>query len=134
MTTSDRVLVVAVTLVIFLSASLVSSQSFAAFSFSPIGATTGNCPSPVVSSNAAILCPVGSGSSYQMYVSYNGGAYAPLTGAANGVASWNGRTGVVTPAANDYTYAQLASKPTTINCGTASHSNTGLVASSCVIQ
>ena len=34
--------------------------------------------------------------------------------AANGVASFNGRIGTVLPAANDYTFAQLASKPTTI--------------------
>jgi hypothetical protein len=30
------------------------------------------------------------------------------------ISSWNGRTGAILPAANDYTFAQIASKPTTL--------------------
>lgn len=30
------------------------------------------------------------------------------------ISSWNGRTGAIVPAANDYTFAQLASKPSTL--------------------
>lgn len=36
-------------------------------------------------------------------------------GGGAGVSSFNSRTGVVVPLANDYTFAQLASKPTTVS-------------------
>src|ERR1700753_1581787 len=36
-------------------------------------------------------------------------------GGGAGVASFNGRSGVVVPLANDYTFAELASKPTTVS-------------------
>ena len=37
-------------------------------------------------------------------------------------------------AANDYSYSQLSSPPTTISCTTAQQSNSGLTASGCTIK
>ena len=50
------------------------------------------------------------------------------------VIAFNGRSGNVLPAADDYKYSDLANKPTSISCGTATHSNTGFTASQCSLQ
>jgi hypothetical protein len=44
---------------------------------------------------------------------YNGTAWDKVDN-TDAIASWNGRTGAVVPAANDYTFAQIGSKPTTL--------------------
>jgi hypothetical protein len=103
--------------ILVLAASLhiptVKAQSYGADGIGPIAPTVSNCPAAL--SGFAMLCPVGSGTSFQLYISYNGGAYAPLVG-ANVVTSVFGRTGAVVATAGDYSYAQLASPPTTVNC------------------
>ena len=45
---------------------------------------------------------------------YNGTAWDKVDN-TDAIASWNGRTGAVMPAANDYTFAQIGSKPTTLS-------------------
>lgn len=53
-----------------------------------------------------------------LWISLSGGTFTQLGAASSaGVTSFNGRTGAVVPTANDYTYSQLASPPTTVNCG-----------------
>jgi len=71
-----------------------------------------------------------------IYVALNGGPFQKATAAvASGVSSWNGRTGAVLPAANDYSYSQLSGKPTTVSCTTYTISNTGGISfSGCTIQ
>jgi hypothetical protein len=93
--------------------SLLHAQSYGALGSGPIAPTVANCPAG--QTGLAMLCPVGSGTTYQMYVSYNGGAYAPLV-AAGAVTSVFGRTGAVVATSGDYSYAQLSSPPTTVNC------------------
>lgn len=111
------------------------SQSYGGLGIGPIAPTSASCPSPT--SGQAILCPVGSGTSYQVYVSYSGGIYAPLTGAVTiPVTSVFGRTGAIVSVSGDYSYSQLASPPTTISCTTASLSTGSsgtLTASGCTI-
>ena len=54
----------------------VSAQSFGVSGIGPIAPTVAQCPAGLPS--FALICPVGSGTSYQFYVSFNGGAYIPL--------------------------------------------------------
>lgn len=71
------------------------SQSYGGLGIAPIAPTVAGCPAGAVST--AMLCPVGSASTYAMYVSYNGGVYQPLVPPAPaGVTSVNGKTGTVT--------------------------------------
>lgn len=44
---------------------------------------------------------------------YNGAAWDKVDN-TDAISSWNGRVGAITPAANDYTFAQIGSKPTTV--------------------
>ena len=71
-----------------------------------------NC---AVSSGATVYCFAGDG----LWISLNGAAFtqAGSGGGTAGVTSFNGRTGAVVSAANDYSYAQLSAHPTAINCG-----------------
>ena len=77
---------------------------------------------------------------YQLYVRYSGAAYQLLVPAASpsgGVTSFAARTGAVVPAANDYSFSQLASPSTTLSCTTAqlsSGSSGTLTASGCTIK
>lgn len=89
----------------------VLGQSYGAVSIGPIAPAVANCPAG--QSGFATLCPVGSGSTYTMYVSYNAAAYQLLVPVSSGVTSFNGRTGAVVPTANDYSYAQLSGLPAT---------------------
>ena len=85
-------------------------------------------PTGATWTNAMALCGTNAG----LYWALNGGTFGPATN--NGVASYNGRTGNVLPAPNDYKFSDLAAKPTALNCSTATHQNTGLQASGCVFQ
>jgi len=88
-----------------------------------------------------LLCPVfpASGQAFlaMSVAGYQSGApfeVGPLA-AGGSVTSWNGRTGAVTPAQGDYSYAQLSSPPTTLSCGTWAISQSGaLTASGCTIK
>ena len=100
-------------------------QQFAATT--PSGALTA-CPAPVSGSN--ILCSVTDG----YYASIAGGTYVKISATAGGVASFNGRSGAVAPAAGDYSYSQLSGLPTTLSCTTVSVTNSGLVALGCTIK
>jgi hypothetical protein len=74
--------------------SSVSAQSFGAIGSGPIAPTVAQCPpSP---SNQAYLCAVGSGTSYQWYTSFAGGAYVAL--AVAGPQGPTGATGAQGPA------------------------------------
>ena len=55
---------------------LLGAQSYSSIGGSPIAPTVAGCT--LSGTGAWQLCPVGSGTSYQMYVSYNGGAYQLL--------------------------------------------------------
>jgi len=63
---------------------------------------------------APAVSPGGQGRIYfdsgsnQFMVSQNGGAYAALGIAGSGVVTFNGRAGAVSPAANDYSFAQIS--------------------------
>lgn len=121
---------IAAFLIIILIAVALVAQSANQFAMTtPNGAVTA-CPAPVSTSN--ILCSVTDG----YYVSVAGAAYAKINVGAQtgGVSSYNGRTGNVLPAANDYKYSDLAGKPTQISCSTSTQGNTGFVASGCTIQ
>lgn len=81
------------------------------------------------------ICPINNSGTLSLALAANGGAFAAYPGAqAIGVTSFNGRTGAVVPTANDYTYAQLATPPSTQNCTTATQSNIGLVTSGCTFK
>lgn len=94
-------------------ATLLYAQSFGAWAAGPIAPTVAQCPPGIL--NNAVYCPVGSGTTFNTYVNYNNLGYVLFGG--SGVASFNGRTGNVLPVAGDYSYAQLSSPPTTVNCG-----------------
>src|SRR5208337_937360 len=105
---------------IVLFAVLVSGQS--SVTYLP-GGLLSACPAPSV--KALIFCNVAGDSANPdgAYVSANGASYFRVSAAAaGGVTSWNGATGAV------------VYKPSTINCSTATQSNTGLAASGCTIQ
>lgn len=111
-------------------------QSYGKLSIGQISPLVTNCPSPDVGS--ATFCPVGSGTSFQTYVSYNGGAYAPLNQPFTvPVTTVFGRTGDIKAQSGDYNYSQLSSPPTSISCPNASLSSgtTGtLNATGCTIK
>ncbi len=71
----------------------VSAQSFGVSGIGPIAPTVAQCPVGIAS--FAFICPVGSGTSFQIYVSYNGGAYIPL--ATQGQQGIPGATGAQGP-------------------------------------
>ena len=108
-------------------------QSYGALGIGPIAPTVASCPA--AQATQATLCAVGSGTSFTMYVAYNGGAYAPLTGATtisgtapivvngstvscptcvtgNVVNSFQGRTGNVNLTKADVTGTGLAATTT----------------------
>ena len=93
-----------------------------------------NCAAPTA--GALLYCNVANdpANADGMYVSANKAPYFKVGASSGGVLSWNGRTGSVMPAANDYSYSQLSSPPTTISCTTAQQSNSGLTASGCTIK
>lgn len=97
----------------------VSAQSYASISLGPIAPTVAQCPAG--QPNTASLCPVGSGASYSMYVSYNGGAYAVLAGGSQtaGVTTFNGRAGAVTLTKADVTGTGLAVATTVTSTATS---------------
>jgi hypothetical protein len=136
-----------------------SVASFGVMGIGPIAPTVAQCPANTANATTplAALCPVGTAAPYQMYVSYNGGAYAPLVGASGGVTSFNGRSGAVVSAAGDYTAAQVtgsnavssvfgrtgavALQTTDVTpllskqaCSTSSLNNAGFTASGCTIN
>jgi hypothetical protein len=81
-----------------------------------VGTHTQCTATPAATPAHADICFAADG----IWLSINGAAFTQLGAAsAVGVTSFNGRTGAVVPSANDYTYSQLASPPTTINCGAA---------------
>lgn len=100
----------------------------------PPGALSG-CPSPAAGVN--ILCSVTDG----YYASIAGSAYVKINATAGGVATFNGRSGNVMPAASDYSFSQIggqitpAQLPATIslNCPTFTQSNTGTTLNKCTI-
>jgi len=87
-------------------------------------------PSGATFTNAMALCATSGG----LYYALNGNATFNPVGAASGVVTFNGRSGPVLPAANDYKYSDLANKPTSLNCSTSNQGNTGLTASGCTFQ
>ena len=82
-------------------------------------------PSGATVTNGAALCPLNLSGQPGLAIALNGSAtftqIFPASGQA-GVQSWNTLTGVVTY------------NPSTVSCTTATHSNTGLTASGCVIK
>lgn len=76
---------------------LLGAQSYSSIGGSPIAPTVAGCT--LSGTGAWQLCPVGSGTSYQMYVSYNGGSYQ-LLGATGpqGPPGATGATGATGPA------------------------------------
>jgi hypothetical protein len=122
-------------LILLVAFGLVLSHSQSSLSISP-GSTLSACPAPAA--KALIHCNVaGDGSNPDGdYVSANGAAYFLVSKVgAGGVTSVFGRTGAVAAAANDYSYAQLSSPPTTVTCSTFTISNTGgLVATGCILK
>lgn len=124
---------------LFLGATLARWDSVKAQSIgvSPSSATTlAGCPAPAA--NFMNFCQVTSDPANPAgaYLTANGAAYFLLQKASgqSGVVTFAGRSGSVIPAQGDYTYGQLNGPPTKLNCSTASHSNTGLTASGCVIN
>ena len=103
------------------------AQQFSAIT--PSGAVTG-CPAPT--SGVNILCSVTDG----YYASVAGAGYVKMTAqAGGGVATYNGRTGNVLPAAGDYTYSQLSSPPTSVDCASWAIAQNGhLSLTSCTIK
>ena len=80
-----------------------------AFGIAPIATTIGGCPPS--GSGQALLCAVGSGSSFQWYQSFSGSTYVPLVS------------------------QQAPLQGNISNCATASISaSTGLVTTKCTIQ
>jgi Collagen triple helix repeat (20 copies) len=71
------------------------APAFGAFGLGPIAATVAGCPTPSASSNQAVICPVGGGASYALYISYNGAAYSVL--GAQGPQGPIGPTGATGP-------------------------------------
>jgi hypothetical protein len=88
-------------IILIFSAVFLLAQSYSSIGGGPIAPALTNCPLSVA--GAWALCPVGSGTSYQMYVSYNAGAYVPLGGTGpagpQGPAGPTGATGPQGPAA-----------------------------------
>jgi hypothetical protein len=88
-------------ILLILCATILLAQSYSALGGSPISPSVSSCP--ISASGAWALCPVGSGTSYQMYVSYNAGAYVPLGGTGpagpQGPAGPTGATGPQGPTA-----------------------------------
>lgn len=114
-----------IALVLFSLLAWAQQPTGSSIAFGTAGST---CQAP--STGNTIIC----GTSTGAQISINGAAYVPIT---NGVLSFGGRTGAVVPAANDYSYAQLSGKPTTISCTTATFQSGGpaaLTASGCTIQ
>jgi hypothetical protein len=95
-----------------------------------------SCPKPTV--NTVIQCSVANDPANPdgVYVSANAAAYFKVGAVvATGVSSFNTRTGAVVSATGDYSYAQLSSPPTTLDCSTWSVAQNGhLSASGCVIK
>jgi hypothetical protein len=92
------------------------AQSFGSITIGPIASTVAGCP--LSATNSATLCPVGSGTSFAMYVSYNGGAPQSL-GTVGGVASFNGRSGAVTLTDADVTGAGVKVSTTVTSTATS---------------
>jgi len=65
--------------------------------------------------NGLALCPLNLTTGPALAIAVNGGAFVaiPMSAAAAGVTSFNGRTGAVVSVAADYSYAQLSGLPTT---------------------
>lgn len=106
------------------------AQSAGQFALSaPTGALS-TCPTPVAGAN--ILCSVTDG----YYASISGAAYAKINVGTQqaGVSSFNGRSGNVMPAANDYKYSDLANQPTSLTCTTGTAGNTGIAGSGCTFK
>lgn len=133
----NNILIYAVLL--FIGASLARWDSVKAQSIGVSQSSTttlAGCPAPAA--NFMNFCQVTSDPANPSgaYLTANGAAYFLLQKASgqSGVVTFAGRSGNVTPAQGDYSYAQLNGQPTTISCGTASHSNTGFTASGCSIK
>ena len=80
------------------------------------GSTLASCPAPVTGSKALQICNVAGDPSNPdgAYVSANGGAYFLVSAVtqANGVTSWNKRTGAVSPASGDYSFSLITGQIT----------------------
>jgi hypothetical protein len=80
--------------IILVAVLLAHAQSYSTLGGGPIAPAVANCT--VSATGYWAFCPVGSGTIYSMYVSYNGGAYQLLVPATSaGVATFNGRSGAV---------------------------------------
>lgn len=115
-TSQFAVLIVTLVLGIVL---LAYGQSYGGFGYAPIAPAVSNCPPG--QSTYTVFCTVGSATTgYQIYVSYNAGAYQLLVpaNAPAGVTSFNGRTGAVTLLKADVTgtgVAVTSTATTTVN-------------------
>lgn len=88
-----------------------------------VSAATHIACSPVVA--ATTFCAAADG----LWQSINGAAFTQVGAVApTGVTSFNGRTGDVVSAANDYSYAQLSKPPTNLSGCNASVSTSGTTA------
>lgn len=91
-------------------ASSVHAQTAVPFAFATTSATHTACPAVVTGTSQYCFAADG------FWQSIAGAAYAQLGASVTGVTSFNGRTGAVTSATGDYSYAQLSSQPTSLSC------------------
>jgi len=79
-----------------------------------IQSTIAHASCPAIAAGLTSYCFASDG----LWQSLNGAAYVQLGVAAPaGVTSFNGRTGAVVSVTGDYSYSQISSPPTTVNCG-----------------
>jgi hypothetical protein len=111
----------AILLFVLIICVLAFGQSYSTIGGAPIAPTIAGCT--LSGTGAWSLCPVGSGSSYQMYVSYNGGAYQ-LLGAT-------GATGPQGPAGPTGATGPAGTLPTSFTCTSMAAGSGGVTLAGC---
>jgi hypothetical protein len=107
--TTKLLLLACAVIIIFILVYGVHAQAPATAGLSLNAATSlSQCPQPAAGSGMWLICPVNATAGGGVYSSINGAAYALLGAGAQGVTSFNGRTGAVVSAAGDYSYPQIS--------------------------